>query len=403
MKILDVTEFYSERGGGVRSHLSQKSQAACQLGDEHIVVAPGPRDEDIRVAETPAGVNDSTHRGRARLVRLAGPSLPYDATYHLLWRIDKVRALVERERPDVLGIHSPYVAAAAAISVPRDYFGARVFTWHSDFIDTYLRVMLEKHASPRLASAALEPLWAMVRGIARACDATFVASRWQAEKLTSHGIERVVQVPFGIERGMFSAAKRSAERRRALLGPGRESWSLLVGIGRFAVEKRWDVVIEAFVKLRASKTAVLVLLGDGPERAEMEGLVKGRDDVVFLGFERDRARLAEALASADALVHGCPYETFGLSIAEAMSCGLPVVVPDEGGAAEMVDDASGETYASLDPDDCARAITRVLARDASALRQGALDAASRLPDVREQFAKTFDAYRALLPEARRAT
>jgi alpha-1,6-mannosyltransferase len=85
-----------------------------------------------------------------------------------------------------------------------------------------------------------------------------------------------------------------------------------------------------------------------------------------------------------------------------------VVVPDEGGAAEMVDDASGETYASLDSDDCARAIARLLARDASALRQGAIDAASRLPDVREQFAKTFDAYRALLAErqreqARRAT
>ncbi len=415
MKILDVTEFYSERGGGVRSHLSQKSQAACQLGDEHIVVAPGPRDEDILlsdspsgVAESPPGVNVSTHRGQARLVRLAGPSLPYDPTYHLLWRVDRIRALVKKERPDVLGIHSPYVAAAAAISVPRAHFGARVFTWHSDFIDTYLRVMLERHASPRLASTALEPLWAMVRGIARACDATFVASRWQAEKLTSHGIARVVQVPFGIERGIFHQVKRSEERRRALLGAGRETWSLLVGVGRFAVEKRWDVVIDAFMKLRASKNAVLVLFGDGPERAKMEALVKGRDDVVFVGFERDRARLAEALASADALVHGCPYETFGLSIAEAMSCGLPVVVPDEGGAAEMVDDASGETYASLDVDDCVRAITRLLARDARALREGALDAAARLPDVREQFARTFDAYRALLPEAqhqsaRRAT
>jgi alpha-1,6-mannosyltransferase len=119
--------------------------------------------------------------------------------------------------------------------------------------------------------------------------------------------------------------------------------------------------------------------------------------VTFAGFLQDRDALATALASADALVHGCPYETFGLSLAEAMACGLPVVVPHEGGAAEMVDDAAGETYASLDADDCARALLRVLARDRAALREGAIAAAASVPDVVDQFARTFDAYRELLP------
>jgi alpha-1,6-mannosyltransferase len=85
-----------------------------------------------------------------------------------------------------------------------------------------------------------------------------------------------------------------------------------------------------------------------------------------------------------------------------MSAGLPVVVPDEGGVAELVDDDCGETYTSLDASDCARAIARILARDATSLRTAALDAAARLPNVQEQFAKTFDAYRALLSERRRA-
>jgi alpha-1,6-mannosyltransferase len=334
-------------------------------------------------------------------VRLAGPSLPYDATYHLLWRADKIRALVDRERPDVLGIHSPYVAAAACASVPRDRFGVRVFTWHSDFIDTYLRVMLERHMQPRLASAVLEPLWAAVRRIAKRCDATFVAARWQAAKLESHGVPRIVHVPFGIERSAFSPRARSEARRAELLGPGRESWVLLVGVGRFAVEKRWDVVLDAFTRLRQRHNAVLALFGDGPERAAMEARVKGRDDVRFMGFLRGRDALAASLASADALVHGCPYETFGLSIAEAMSCGLPAVVPDEGGAAEMVDDASGETYPSLDAAECAAAIERLLARDRRGLREGALAAAARVPDVTTQFQKTFEAYQALL-DARRA-
>ena len=46
MKVLDVTEFYSERGGGVRSHMALKSHVLCQLGHEHVVVAPGARDEE---------------------------------------------------------------------------------------------------------------------------------------------------------------------------------------------------------------------------------------------------------------------------------------------------------------------------------------------------------------------
>ena len=52
-----------------------------------------------------------------------------------------------------------------------------------------------------------------------------------------------------------------------------------------------------------------------------------------LGSSRTGSRLAAALASADVLVHGCPYETFGLGVAEAVACGLPVVVPDARGRA----------------------------------------------------------------------
>jgi glycosyltransferase involved in cell wall biosynthesis len=61
------------------------------------------------------------------------------------------------------------------------------------------------------------------------------------------------------------------------------------------------VVLDAFLALRERRNAVLALFGDGPERAAMEARVKGRDDVRFLGFVRDRDQLAASLASADAL------------------------------------------------------------------------------------------------------
>jgi alpha-1,6-mannosyltransferase len=232
-------------------------------------------------------------------------------------------------------------------------------------------------------------------------------------------VPNVVHRPFGIERDIFRADARSFETRRELLAlAGRDTrddaTAIVVGVGRFAIEKRWDIVIDAFLRVRErGRDAILVLFGDGPERERMKARARGdvgaagesrragafAADIVFPGFSKDRKALAKDLASADALLHGCPFETFGLSIAEAMSCGLPAVVPDAGGAAEMHDPASGEQYAAGDVEACANALERVLnrvARDGDAMREAAVRAASKLPSVRQHFEEQIALYAELL-------
>lgn len=411
MKALNVTEFYSDRGGGVRSHLTHKGHISCQLGHEHVVVAPGPRDREESLADAATrreGTGKAEREALPRVIRIGGPSFPYDSTYHLLWRLDKVRSIVRHERPDVLEIDSPYAAALACAGLSRRHFGVRTLVWHADFIDTYLRVMLEHRAAlaRETADRVLAPLWAMVRMLARRCDATFVASAWMADKLAAQGVPRVLHLPFGVEREAFSPASRDDEARRALLeGKGsRVPTALLVGVGRFAVEKRWDVVLDAFATVRRERPAVLVLFGDGPERTAIEARARELGgDVRLPGFVKDRAKLAAALASADVLVHGCPYETFGFAVAEAMSVGLPVVVPDAGGAGELADVASSEKYAPGDSGACARAVLRMLGRldsDPAGLRAHAVRASARIPTIRAQFERTYEAYARLLRERR---
>jgi alpha-1,6-mannosyltransferase len=409
MKILDVTEFYSERGGGVRSHLSLKGHVLCQLGHDHVVLAPGAQDVVENLDEM-LSARLARSGGRARVIRIAGPASPYDPTYHLLLNTHKIRRIVERERPDILEIHSPYMAAFAALRCKRSAYGVRTFQWHSDFIDTYTGVLEAKlpERAGAIAHFATRPLWALVRSIAKRCEATLVASEWQVAKLAGHGVPRVVHRPFGIERGIFRPQARSFEKRRELLArAGHDAQddgaTIVVGVGRFAIEKRWDVVIDAFARVRSEgRDAVLVLFGDGPERPRMEARARASghaDAIVLSGFERDRQALAESLASADVLVHGCPFETFGLSIAEALACGLPVVVPDEGGAAEMHDAASGETYPAGDDAACAEALQRVIdrsARDREALRAAAARTAERLPSVEQHFEEQVDLYNELL-------
>lgn len=397
MKVLDVTEFYSERGGGVRSHLTLKGHVLCQLGHEHVVIAPGSNDDEALLARGP---------GSARVLRVKGPAQPYDPSYYFLLNTGKIRDLIARERPDVLEIHSPYVAALAAIRARPGSFKVRTFQWHSDFIDTYGGVLRDKvpMLPQPVIGTVMQPLWSLVRGIARRCDATLVASAWQVGKLTAHGVPNVVHRPFGIERQVFRADRASAEGRRALLALANRSaeTTVLVGVGRFAIEKRWDLVIDAFLQLRASgKDAVLVLFGDGPEKKRMQERA-GNSDVFMPGFTKNREALASHLANADALVHGCPFETFGLSIAEAMSCGLPCVVPDDGGANEMHDPGSGERYTANDAKACMDAIVRLLDRirlNKSALRTSAAEAVLQLPSVEGQFRDQLELYKSLIERA----
>ncbi|PCC70834.1 alpha-1,6-mannosyltransferase [Nannocystis exedens] len=385
MKLVDVTEFYSQRGGGVRTHLTEKAAAAARRGHEHLVFAPGPRHA------TDPGVR-----------YIPGPSLPYDPTYHLLWRVGAARRLLRAERPDVLEIHSPYVAAIAALGLQPSEFGVRTFVWHSDFIDTYLRGGLERRLTvvfrgraPRAADRLVEPLWAHVRRIAAACAMTVVGSRWQKYKLEQHGVARVEHIPFGIEPGRFAPERRSEARRQELLA-GRTG-PLVLAIGRFAVEKRWDVVVDAYARLAERRPgAVLAVFGDGPERHVFQDRLGARDDVRVLGFERDRDLLAVTLASGDLLLHGCPYETFGLGVAEAIASGLPVVVPDAGGAAEQAPPESAVQYPAGDVAACVAAAEALLAVHPAELRARAAVAARRVPSVVDHFDALFGRYRELL-------
>ncbi len=332
------------------------------------------------------------------MYRIGGPRMPYDATYHFLLRIDKIRAIVAAEHPDVLEIHSPYMAALGCLAARRGTFGIRTMQWHSDFIDTY-RATLERAVrvgplGQRALGAAAGGLWSWVRYLAEQCSAVLVASRTQRDKLVGHGIPGVRLLPFGIERDVFSPKRRSDDERKARLRG--QDGPLFVAIGRFAIEKQWDVVLDAFFAHRKRHPGVLVLFGDGPERARMEQRCAGRTDVFFEGFVKDREALARALASGDFLLHGCAHETFGLSIAEALASGLPVVVPDQGGASELGDPRAAETYASGDPVACAAAIGRIIVRPQDTLRQGVHAVAQEIPSVQEQFQAQIELYRELL-------
>lgn len=400
MKVLDITEFFSERGGGIRSYLTTKGQELCALGVNHRVLAPGPRDERCLIARAEDDAAED-HRATSELLRIKGPQQPYDPTYHFLTSVRRVHRTVLEEQPDVLEIHSPYMAAVAALSAPRASYSVRTLLWHTAHLEIYARPLLERRLRGRARERIQWLLWAPYRPIARRCAGTTALSHWQAGVLRTQGFPRVAAIPFGVRKHIFSPDARSEAYRHELLGPSTTSAKLIIGAGRLAAEKRWDVVMDAFLRYRQQHDAVLVILGDGPERPRLEQRVRGRDDVRFLGFEQDPELLAKAFASADALVHAAPAETFGITQAEALSCALPAVLPDAGALSEHSVGPSLEKYVAEDASACSAALARLLGRDPATVREAALRVAEGIGSVRTHFEGLLARYRDLLREAGR--
>jgi alpha-1,6-mannosyltransferase len=376
MRVLDLAEFYSERGGGVRSYLDKMLRSAGPLGHEVVVVAPGPRDEETRVAEG------------GRIVRYAAPRMPYDPSYHAPLDVFRMRALVREIAPDVLQLSSPFVPSwvGATLGVP-----LRSYVYHSDPIGCYVTPLAKSFGGRLLERTA----WAYMKAICSSADVTVVAGEWLERELTLRGFPRVRTVRFGIDHDPFAPERRDEALRSEILGElaSDPDARLALVAGRLAADKRQMRLIEALELVAKKRPIGLVLLGDGPERARLEAA--GRRLARFRGivFTRDRTEYARLLASVDALVHGSTCETFGFLLAECLASGTPIVGPNAGGAADLLGPGFSENFpAYAEPPAIADAIERLLGRPASDLREQALARAREIPTTEAHFRALFELY-----------
>jgi glycosyltransferase involved in cell wall biosynthesis len=96
--------------------------------------------------------------------------------------------------------------------------------------------------------------------------------------------------------------------------------------------------VRAFADACGGGKGQLIVVGDGPDRAEAEALateLKIGERVQFLGLVDD---VCDILPFADAMVVSSESESFGLAALEALACGVPVVGYDSGGMKEVVED-----------------------------------------------------------------
>jgi len=99
------------------------------------------------------------------------------------------------------------------------------------------------------------------------------------------------------------------------------------------------MLLESFAKAFSGQDKIkLTIVGDGDERRRLEELTKelGIENQVVYSGKAERDTIKELLHSADGLVHSSSYETFGVVLIEALSCGLPVLSTRNGGAESIL-------------------------------------------------------------------
>lgn len=145
---------------------------------------------------------------------------------------------------------------------------------------------------------------------------------------------------------------------------------LVVTVGRLSPEKGFDMLLEAFARLRAQQRARLAIIGEGAEYQALASLAEARglrDSVHFAGYQ---ANPYPWLRRASAFALSSVIESFPTVLLEAMAAGVPVVAFDcpEGPREILTSEASGLLVPPRDPVALAEGLRRVLSDPALAAR-----------------------------------
>ena len=202
---------------------------------------------------------------------------------------------------------------------------------------------------------------------------TFVAvSDYVRSRLLANGVhERQIRV---CENFLPDAQIESTPRRAPFRNHGLNT---VIIVSRVDPIKRISLLLDALDRHPELERLSFTVYGTGWDLdALRERAAQTHPNVRFAGFSD---RVPDAMQASDLLLHTCPVEPFGLAILEAMAAGVPVLVPDEGGASTLVEPgASGFHFKADDPDALAEALRRIIELPADTLNRIVAGAAARL-------------------------
>jgi alpha-1,6-mannosyltransferase len=319
VRILQLANFYHATSGGLRTAIDAFAAGYVGAGHEVFLVIPGRR-RGVAVVD-----------GKT-VFCLRSPKVPQSGGYRTVIDQRSVTALIERIRPDVIELNDRTTLARIVTHQARR---PPVVLFSHERLD----LAISRRTPGPLDPARLVDAW--TRRLLARVNATVCASEFAAEELDRLGPAPSRRVPLGVDLECFRPAC-TGERS----GPTEPTWSAgshhrAVYVGRLSSEKHAGDAVAAVDRLvRSGRLVELLVVGDGPERADLERRAAGLP-VRFVGHIGNRAEVASVLRRADVAVVPSPRETFGLAALEAMASGTPVAAVAGGAVAELVTPGAG--------------------------------------------------------------
>lgn len=327
LRIAVVTETYPPEINGVALTLKRVVDGLRANGHRVQLVRPRQAKDDM--PNVPAQSGDVLTRG------MALPNYP-----HLQLGLPsrkRLEPLWTRHRPDLVHIATEGPLGWSALSVARKL---RIPVT-SDF-----RTNFHAYSSHYGMGWLSKPIMAYLKRFHNHTFTTMVPTRGLAERLTAAGFERLNVVARGVDSGLFNPALRDPSLRAA--------WGVqphtpvMLCVGRLAKEKNLPLLIRGYAQAKLIRPDLrLVLVGDGPMRAELQTLVP---DAIFTG-SLNREVLAKHYASADIFGFPSQSETFGNVVLEAMASGLAVVAFDYAAAQDNIEHSQNGLLVRMDDDE----------------------------------------------------
>ena len=240
----------------------------------------------------------------------------------------EVMQWADRQQFDAIHVHTPGPMGLCGWLVGKMLRVPVLGTYHTDF-PRYVQDLIGDHRVTRATTSYMQWFYGQMVMV-------FARSRDYRARLRELGFaeEKLAMSPPGVDTEKFRPEKRDPTVWQQL--GVTENYKLLYA-GRVSVEKNLPFLVDAFARVCHKRSdAALIVAGDGPYRATMEKATAGLP-VYFLGFQNDQ-QLSSLYASSDLFVFPSKTDTLGQVVVEAQASGLPVLVSDQGGPKEFMDD-----------------------------------------------------------------
>ncbi|MDC7223499.1 MAG: glycosyltransferase [Spirochaetales bacterium] len=316
------TDSYRPSINGVTTSIDHLTVRLAQRGHRFTIISPTLTDQ-----EKPLHKNIS---------HISVPSVPaayYEDFHWSTLRITKIMEKLKGDEVDIVHFMTPIFTSYLGIKIARKLDIPVVGTYHTLIADpTYYEQLLNS-----IIRTTSDTVWYYTNLYYNAADLVTAPTQNMVDLLEEHGCTTdKIALSNGIDPTLFDNSRSGEVKKKYGLGD-----NTILYVGRVSTEKNINTLIDAFD--RANETipdAQLLIVGDGPKRKDIEEYAsrkKSASRIIFTGMIPHEELVTSGIFGACRLFATfSETETQGITLLEALHCGLPCIGADALGVSETI-------------------------------------------------------------------